>query len=72
MRYAVEIARSVYRRTEGHSEGRGLDQAIEAARQAAEHAGADSVEVVRGDAFVARSGPWGSTSSATASADRGT
>ena len=53
MRYAVEVARPVYRRTEGYGEGFGLDDAVEAAWHAARRTRADRVEVIRGDAFVA-------------------
>ena len=53
MQYAVEVARPVYRRTEGYGEGMGVDDAIEAAQYAARCVSADRVEVIQGNAFVA-------------------
>ena len=53
MPFAVEVARPVYRRTEGYGEGMGVDGAVEAAWHQARQASADEVEVVRGKSFVA-------------------
>ena len=53
MPHAVEVARPVYRRTEGYVEGMGVDEAVEAAWQQARQANADEVEVVRGKTLVA-------------------